>query len=404
LYASIPAIQVKGFTMTEVVIVSAARTPVGSFNGAFATLPAHELGRAAITAALSRAGVETKAVDEVVMGQVLTAAGGQNPGRQAAVAAGIPFETPAWLVNQLCGSGLRAVALGYQAIVNGDAQIVVAGGQESMSQAPHAAHLRSGVKMGGLEFTDTMLKDGLWDAFHGYHMGVTAENVARQWQITREQQDAFAVASQNKAEAARKAGRFNDEIVPVVIKERKGERSIDRDDYIRDGVTYDSVSALKPVFQKDGSVTAANASGINDGAAAMVLMTAAAAKSRGLKPLARIASWAHAGVDPAIMGSGPIPASRAALKKAGWTVSDLDLIEANEAFAAQACAVNKDMGWDPAKVNVNGGAIAIGHPIGASGARILTTLLFEMQKRDAKKGLATLCIGGGMGIAMCVER
>ncbi len=390
--------------MTEVVIVSAARTPVGSFNGAFANLPAHELGRAAIAAALSRAGVEGKAVDEVVMGQVLTAAGGQNPGRQAAVAAGIPFETPAWLVNQLCGSGLRAVALGYQAIVNGDAHIVVAGGQESMSQAPHAAHLRSGVKMGGLEFTDTMLKDGLWDAFHGYHMGVTAENVARQWQITREQQDAFAVASQNKAEAARKAGRFNDEIVPVVIKERKGERSIDRDEYIRDGVTYDSVRALKPAFQKDGSVTAANASGINDGAAALVLMTAAAAKAHGLKPLARIASWAHAGVDPAIMGSGPIPASRAALKKAGWAVSDLDLIEANEAFAAQACAVNKDMGWDPAKVNVNGGAIAIGHPIGASGARVLTTLLFEMQKRDAKKGLATLCIGGGMGIAMCVER
>ncbi len=390
--------------MTEVVIVSAARTPVGSFNGALANLPAHELGRAAIIAALSRAGVEGNAVDEVVLGQVLTAAGGQNPGRQAAVAAGIPFETPAWLVNQLCGSGLRAVALGYQAIVNGDARIVVAGGQESMSQAPHAAHLRNGVKMGGLEFTDTMLKDGLWDAFHGYHMGVTAENVARQWQITREQQDAFAVASQNKAEAARKAGRFNDEIVPVVVKERKGERNVDRDEYIRDGVTYDSVSGLKPVFQKDGSVTAANASGINDGAAAMVLMTTAAAKDRGLKPLARIASWAHAGVDPAIMGSGPIPASRAALKKAGWTVSDLDLIEANEAFAAQACAVNKDMGWDPAKVNVNGGAIAIGHPIGASGARILTTLLFEMQKRDARKGLATLCIGGGMGIAMCVER
>ncbi len=390
--------------MTEVVIVSAARTPVGSFNGALANLPAHELGRAAIIAALSRAGVEGNAVDEVVLGQVLTAAGGQNPGRQAAVAAGIPFETPAWLVNQLCGSGLRAVALGYQAIVNGDARIVVAGGQESMSQAPHAAHLRNGVKMGGLEFTDTMLKDGLWDAFHGYHMGVTAENVARQWQITREQQDAFAVASQNKAEAARKAGRFNDEIVPVVVKERKGERNVDRDEYIRDGVTYDSVSGLKPVFQKDGSVTAANASGINDGAAAMVLMTTAAAKDRGLKPLARIASWAHAGVDPAIMGSGPIPASRTALKKAGWTVSDLDLIEANEAFAAQACAVNKDMGWDPAKVNVNGGAIAIGHPIGASGARILTTLLFEMQKRDARKGLATLCIGGGMGIAMCVER
>ncbi|MDE2462162.1 MAG: acetyl-CoA C-acetyltransferase [Alphaproteobacteria bacterium] len=390
--------------MTEVVIVSAARTPVGSFNGAFAALPAHELGRVAIVGALSRAGVEAKAVDEVVMGQVLTAAEGQNPGRQASVAAGIPFETPAWLVNQLCGSGLRAVALGFQAIVNGDARIVVAGGQESMSQAPHAAHLRGGVKMGGLEFTDTMLKDGLWDAFHGYHMGVTAENVARQWQITREQQDAFAVASQNKAEAARRSGRFKDEIVPVVVKDRKAERSIDRDEYIRDGVTYESVSGLKPVFQKDGSVTAANASGINDGAAALVLMRAEDAASRGLKPLARIASWAHAGVDPAIMGTGPIPASRAALKKAGWSVADLDLIEANEAFAAQACAVNKDMGWDPDKVNVNGGAIAIGHPIGASGARVLTTLLFEMQKRDAHKGLATLCIGGGMGIAMCVER
>ncbi len=390
--------------MTDVVIVSAARTPVGSFNGALAALPAHELGRVAIAGALARAGVEGKDVSEVVMGQILTAAQGQNPGRQAAMNAGIPFETPAWLVNQLCGSGLRAVALGYQAILNGDATIVVAGGQELMSQAQHAAHLRNGTKMGALEFTDTMLKDGLIDAFHGYHMGVTAENVAREWQITREQQDKFAVASQNKAEAARKSGRFKDEIVPVTIKTRKGETIVDTDEYIRDGVTYEGISGLKPAFAKDGTVTAANASGINDGAAALVLMTAEEAKARGLTPLARIASWAHAGVDPALMGSGPIPASRAALKKAGWEVSDLDLVEANEAFAAQACAVNKDMGWDTAKVNVNGGAIAIGHPIGASGARVLTTLLFEMQKRDAKKGLATLCIGGGMGIAMCVER
>jgi len=390
--------------MSDVVIVSAARTPVGSFNGALAALPAHELGRVAIQAALARADVAGKDVSEVVMGQILTAAQGQNPGRQAAINAGIPFETPAWLVNQLCGSGLRAVALGYQAILNGDASIVVAGGQESMSQANHAAHLRSGTKMGALEFTDTMLKDGLWDAFHGYHMGVTAENVAREWQITREEQDKFAVASQNKAEAARKSGRFKDEIAPVTIKERKGERVVDTDEYIRDGVTYESISGLKPAFAKDGTVTAANASGINDGAAALVLMSAKEAQARGLKPLARIASWAHAGVDPALMGSGPIPASRAALAKAGWQASDLDLVEANEAFAAQACAVNKDMGWDTSKVNVNGGAIAIGHPIGASGARVLTTLLYEMGKRDAKKGLATLCIGGGMGIAMCVER
>ena len=390
--------------MSDVVIVSAARTPVGSFNGALAALPAHDLGRVAIAAALARADVAGKDVSEVVMGQILTAAQGQNPGRQAAMNAGIPFETPAWLVNQLCGSGLRAVALGYQAIVNGDARIVVAGGQESMSQAQHAAHLRSGTKMGALEFTDTMLKDGLWDAFHGYHMGVTAENVAREWQITREEQDKFAVASQNKAEAARKAGRFKDEIAPVTIKTRKGETVVDTDEYIRDGVTYEGIAGLKPAFQKDGTVTAANASGINDGAAALVLMTAEEAKARGLAPLARIASWAHAGVDPALMGSGPIPASRAALARAGWQTSDLDLIEANEAFAAQACAVNKDMGWDTTKVNVNGGAIAIGHPIGASGARVLTTLLFEMQKRDAKKGLATLCIGGGMGIALCVER
>ena len=390
--------------MPDIVIASAARTPVGSFNGAFANVPAHDLGKAAILAAIARAEVAPKDVSEVILGQILTAAQGQNPARQASVNAGIPFETPAWIVNQLCGSGLRAVALGYQQIANGDASIVVAGGQESMSQAPHAAYLRAGQKMGALEFTDTMLKDGLWDAFHGYHMGVTAENVAREWQITREQQDRFAVASQNKAEAARKSGRFKDEIAPVTVKERKGERVIDTDEFIRDGVTYDGVSGLKPAFQKDGTVTAANASGINDGAAAVVLMTDKEARARGLKPLARIASWAHAGVDPALMGSGPIPASRAALKKAGWQASDLDLVEANEAFAAQACAVNKDMGWDTAKVNVNGGAIAIGHPIGASGARVLTTLLYEMGKRDAKKGLATLCIGGGMGIAMCVER
>jgi acetyl-CoA C-acetyltransferase len=390
--------------MTDVVIVSGARTPVGSFNGAFATLPGHELGKVAIKAALERAGVPAKDVSEVILGQILTGAQGQNPGRQASVNAGVPYEIPAWLVNQLCGSGLRAVALGYQAILNGDSSVVVAGGQESMSQAPHAAYLRAGQKMGALEFADTMLKDGLWDAFHGYHMGVTAENVAREWQITREAQDHFAVASQNKAEAARKSGRFRDEIAPVTIKERKGERVVDTDEYIRDGVTYESVSGLKPAFQKDGTVTAANASGINDGAAAVVLMSGKEAQARGLKPLARIASWAHAGVDPAVMGSGPIPSSRAALRKAGWSAGDLDLVEANEAFAAQACAVNKDMGWDTSKVNVNGGAIAIGHPIGASGARVLVTLLFEMQKRDAKKGLATLCIGGGMGIAMCVER
>jgi acetyl-CoA C-acetyltransferase len=377
---------------------------VGSFNGAFATVAAHELGKIAIKAALERAGVAPKDISEVILGQILTAAEGQNPGRQASIAAGIPVETPAWLVNQLCGSGLRAVALGFQAILNGDSSVVVAGGQESMSQAPHAAYLRAGQKMGNVEFVDTMLKDGLWDAFHGYHMGVTAENVAREWQITREAQDQFAVASQNKAEAARKSGRFKDEIAPVTVKERKGERVVDTDEFIRDGVTYDAVSGLKPAFQKDGTVTAANASGINDGAAAVVLMSGKDAQARGLKPLARIVSWGHAGVDPAVMGSGPIPASRLALKKAGWNAADLDLVEANEAFAAQACAVNKDMGWDTSKVNVNGGAIAIGHPIGASGGRVLVTLLYEMQKRDAKKGLATLCIGGGMGIAMCVER
>jgi acetyl-CoA C-acetyltransferase len=390
--------------MTEVVIVSAARTPVGSFNGAFAAVPAHDLGKTAIAAALSRAKLAPKDVSEVILGQILTAAQGQNPARQASINAGIPVEAPAWIVNQLCGSGLRAVALGYQQIMGGDASIVVAGGQESMSQAPHAAYLRAGQKMGGLELIDTMLKDGLIDAFHGYHMGITAENVAREWQITREQQDQFAVASQNKAEAARKAGRFKDEIAPVTVKERKGEKVIDTDEFIRDGVTYDGISGLKPAFQKDGTVTAANASGINDGAAAVVLMSAKEADSRGLKPLARIASWATVGVDPAVMGTGPIPASRLALKKAGWSIGDLDLIEANEAFAAQACAVNKELGWDPSKVNVNGGAIAIGHPIGASGARVLVTLLFEMEKRNAKKGLATLCIGGGMGVAMCVER
>ncbi|MBV9989827.1 MAG: acetyl-CoA C-acetyltransferase [Alphaproteobacteria bacterium] len=390
--------------MEDVVIVSAARTPVGSFNGAFANVAAHELGRIAIKEALARAKVDGKDVSETIMGQILTAAQGQNPARQASMNAGIPFETPAWIVNQLCGSGLRAVALGYQAILNGDAKVVVAGGQESMSQAPHAAYLRAGQKMGGLEFVDTMLKDGLIDAFHGYHMGVTAENVAQRWQITREMQDKFAVASQNKAEAARKAGRFKDEIVPVTIKGRKGDTVVDTDEFIRDGVTYEGISGLKPAFDKNGTVTAANASGINDGAAALVLMSADEAQARAIAPLARIASWATVGVDPAVMGSGPIPASKKALERAGWKASDLDLVEANEAFAAQACAVNQDMGWDTNKVNVNGGAIAIGHPIGASGARVLVTLLHEMHKRDAHKGLATLCIGGGMGIALCVER
>jgi acetyl-CoA C-acetyltransferase len=391
--------------MTEIVIVSATRTAVGSFNGTLGALPAHELGKVAIKEALHRAKVDAKEVSEVIMGQILAAGQGQNPARQASIHAGVPVEVPAWGVNQLCGSGLRSVALGFNAIRNGDAAIVVAGGQESMSQAPHAQYLRGGQKMGDLSFVDTMIKDGLWDAFNGYHMGNTAENVAREWQITREQQDAFAVASQNKAEAARKAGKFKDEIVPVVIKEKKGEKTFDTDEFIRDGVTYDGIKDLRPAFIKEGgTVTAANASGINDGAAALVLMTAAEAAKRGLKPLAMIKSWAQAGVDPKVMGSGPIPASRAALKKAGWSVGDLDLVEANEAFAAQACAVNKDMGWDPARVNVNGGAIAIGHPIGASGARVLTTLLYEMQRRNSKKGLATLCIGGGMGIAMCVER
>src|SRR5579872_7077481 len=388
----------------DVVIVSAARTPVGSFNGAFATLPAHDLGAVAIKAALERAGIEPGRVSEVIMGQILTAAQGQNPARQASISAGIPVESPAWGVNQLCGSGLRTVALGYQALLNGDSQIVVAGGQESMSMAPHAQYLRGGVKMGSLELVDTMIKDGLWDAFNGYHMGNTAENVTKQWQITRQQQDEFAAASQQKAEAAMKSGRFKDEITPYTIKGRKGDVVVDTDDYPKSGVTVDSIAKLRPAFEKDGTVTAANASGINDGAAAVVLMLASQAAKEGKTPLARIASWAQAGVDPKIMGTGPIPASRAALQKAGWKTSDLDLIEANEAFAAQACAVNKDLGWDTSKVNVNGGAIAIGHPIGASGARVLVTLLHEMQKRDSKKGLATLCIGGGMGIAMCLER
>ncbi|GEC15782.1 acetyl-CoA C-acetyltransferase [Nitrobacter winogradskyi] len=388
----------------DVVIVSAARTPVGSFNGALATTPAHALGAVAIKAALERAGIEPGRVSEVIMGQILTAAQGQNPARQASIGAGIPVESPAWGVNQLCGSGLRTVALGYQAILNGDSDIVVAGGQESMSMAPHAQHLRGGVKMGNLELIDTMIRDGLWDAFNGYHMGNTAENVARQYQITRQQQDEFAAASQNKAEAAQKAGRFKDEIVSVTVKNRKGDIVVDTDEYPKAGVTADSIGKLRPAFEKDGTVTAANASGINDGAAAVVLMSAAQAAKEGKTPLARIVSWAHAGVDPKIMGTGPIPASRAALKKAGWAIGDLDLIEANEAFAAQACAVNKDLGWDTSRVNVNGGAIALGHPVGASGARVLVTLLHEMQKRDARKGLATLCIGGGMGIAMCVER
>ncbi len=388
----------------DIVIVSATRTPVGSFNGAFASIPAHQLGAVAIQAALERAGIEPGRVSEVIMGQILTAAQGQNPARQASIAAGIPVESPAWGVNQLCGSGLRSVALGYQALRNGDSEVVVAGGQESMSMAPHAQYLRAGVKMGSLDLVDTMIKDGLWDAFNGYHMGNTAENVAKQYQITRQQQDEFAVASQNKAEAAQKAGRFKDEIVPVTVKSRKGDIIVSDDEYPRHGATLETMTKLRPAFEKDGTVTAGNASGINDGAAAVVLMTAAQAAKEGKTPLARIVSWAQAGVDPAIMGTGPIPASRAALKKAGWKIEDLDLIEANEAFAAQASAVNKDLGWDPAKVNVNGGAIAIGHPIGASGARVLVTLLHEMQKRDSKKGLATLCIGGGMGIAMCIER
>jgi acetyl-CoA C-acetyltransferase len=388
----------------DVVIVSAARTPIGSFNGGLSSLTGAQLGAIALGAAMNRAGVEPGEVDEVVLGHVLTAAQGQNTARQAAMAAGIPQERTAYAINQVCGSGLRAVALASQAIKAGDSAIVVAGGQESMSGATHAAHLRNGQKMGDLNFIDTMIKDGLWDAFNGYHMGTTAENVAQKWQITREQQDEFAAASQQKAEAAQKGGRFKDEIVPVTIKGRKGDTVVEADEYPRHGTTAAILGGLRPAFSKDGTVTAGNASGLNDGAAALVVMSADTAAKRGLKPLARIASWATAGVDPAVMGSGPIPSSRRALEKAGWKVADLDLIEANEAFAAQACAVNKDLGWDTSKVNVNGGAIALGHPIGASGARVLTTLLHEMQKRDAKKGLATLCIGGGMGIAMCVER
>ncbi|QEL25507.1 acetyl-CoA C-acetyltransferase [Bosea sp. F3-2] len=389
---------------SDIVIVGAARTAVGAFNGAFANTPAHELGAIAIKEALQRAKVEAAEVDELVMGQVLAAGQGQNPARQAAIAAGIPQEKTAWGLNQLCGSGLRTVAIGLQQIANGDADIIVAGGMESMSLAPHAAYMRAGTKMGDLKFVDTMIKDGLWDAFHGYHMGTTAENVATKYQISREEQDRFAVGSQNKAEAAQKAGRFKDEIVPVTISTRKGDIIVDTDEYPRHGATLEAMAKLKPAFSKDGTVTAGNASGLNDGAAALVIMTAKEAARRGLTPLARIASWATAGVDPAIMGTGPIPSTRKALEKAGWKVGDLDLVEANEAFAAQALAVNKDLGWNPDIVNVNGGAIAIGHPIGASGARVLVTLLHEMAKRDAKKGLATLCIGGGMGVAMAVER
>ena len=389
---------------TEVVIVSAARTPVGSFLGGLSSLPASKLGEIAIKAALERAGVSAADVDEVILGQVLQAGAGQGPARQAAIGAGLPNETPAWSLNQLCGSGLRAVALGYQQILQGDARIVVAGGQESMSLAPHAQYLRGGQKMGAVELADTMLKDGLIDAFHGYHMGQTAENIADKWEITREAQDAFAVASQNKAEAAQKAGRFDDEIVPVTIPGKKGDTVVDKDEYIRHGATLEAMEKLRPAFVKTGSVTAANASGLNDGAAALVLMSADDAKARGLEPLARIVSWASAGVDPSIMGTGPVPASKKALEKAGWTVADLDLIESNEAFAAQSLCVVKELGLDPAKVNVNGGAIAIGHPIGASGARILTTLLHELKRSGGKRGLATLCIGGGMGVALCVER
>jgi acetyl-CoA C-acetyltransferase len=394
--------------MTEqsnpVVIASIARTPVGAFNGGLSTLAADALGAVAIAEALKRAGVPAGDVSEVIMGQILTAGQGQNPARQASIGAGIPVETPAWGVNQLCGSGLRAVALGHQAIANGDSAIVVAGGQENMSQAPHCLHMRNGTKLGPASMSDTMIVDGLWDAFNDYHMGTTAENVAEQWQITREDQDNFAAASQAKAEAARKDGRFDDEIVAVTVKSRKGETIVERDEYPRPDTSFESLQALRPAFAKDGTVTAGNASGINDGAAAAVLMSAAEAETRGITPLARIVSWAQAGVDPAIMGTGPIPASRAALERAGWSIDDLDLIEANEAFAAQACAVNKELGWDTERVNVNGGAIALGHPIGASGARVLSTLLYEMSRRDARRGLATLCIGGGMGIAMCVAR
>ncbi|WP_113241727.1 acetyl-CoA C-acetyltransferase [Pararhizobium sp.] len=388
----------------SIVIASAGRTAVGSFNGSFANTPAHELGAAVIKGVLERAGVAAAEVDEVILGQVLSAGEGQNPARQAAMKAGIPQEATAWGMNQLCGSGLRAVALGMQQIATGDAKIIVAGGMESMSMAPHCAHLRGGVKMGDFKMIDTMIKDGLTDAFYGYHMGTTAENVAKKWQLSREDQDVFALGSQNKAEAAQKAGRFADEIIPFIVKGRKGDVTVDQDEYIRHGATLESMTKLRPAFDKEGTVTAANASGLNDGAAATLLMTEAEAGRRGIQPLARIVSWATAGVDPQIMGTGPIPASRKALEKAGWSVADLELVEANEAFAAQACAVNKDLGWDTSIVNVNGGAIAIGHPIGASGARVLNTLLFEMKRRGVSKGLATLCIGGGMGVAMCVER
>jgi acetyl-CoA C-acetyltransferase len=390
--------------MTNVVIASAARTPVGSFNGAFANIPAHDLGAAVLEALVARAGIDKGEVSETILGQVLTAGQGQNPARQAHINAGLPKESAAWSINQVCGSGLRAVALGAQHIMLGDADIVAAGGQENMSLSPHVANLRQGQKMGDMSFIDSMIRDGLWDAFNGYHMGNTAENVAQQWQISRDMQDEFAVASQNKAEAAQKAGRFADEIVPYTVKTRKGDTVVEHDEYIRHGATLDAMAKLRPAFSKDGTVTAGNASGLNDGAAGVLLMTAEAAEKRGIEPLARIAAYATAGLDPSIMGVGPIHASRKALAKAGWKVEDLDLVEANEAFAAQACAVNKDMGWDPAIVNVNGGAIAIGHPIGASGARVLNTLLFEMKRRGAKKGLATLCIGGGMGVALCVER
>lgn len=390
--------------MTHVVIASAARTAVGSFSGAFVNTPAHDLGTAVLEALVARAGVDKSEVSETILGQVLTAGQGQNPARQAHINAGLPIESAAWGINQVCGSGLRAIALGAQHILLGDADIVAAGGQENMSLSPHVANLRAGQKMGDMSFIDCMIRDGLWDAFNGYHMGVTAENVAKKWEITREMQDIFAVASQNKAEAAQKAGKFVDEIIPFIVKTRKGETTVDADEYIRHGATIEAMQKLRPAFDREGSVTAANASGLNDGAAGALLMSAANAEKRGIEPLARIASYATAGLDPSIMGMGPVHASKKALAKAGWKASDLDLVEANEAFAAQACAVNKDMGWDPEIVNVNGGAIAIGHPIGASGARVLNTLLFEMKRRDAKKGLATLCIGGGMGVALCVER
>jgi len=388
----------------DIVIVGAVRTPVGAFNGAFGTMPAHELGKVAIKAAIDRTGVEASRVSEVILGQILQAGQGQGPARQASINAGIPVEVPAWSVNQLCGSGLRAVALGFQGILNGDSEIAIVGGQESMSMAPHCAYLRGGVKMGNFEMVDTMIKDGLWEAFNGYHMGNTAENVARQWQITRAQQDAFAVASQNKTEAAQKAGKFKDEIVPVTVKSRKGDIIVDTDEYPKHGTTLEAISKLRPAFDKEGTVTAASASGINDGAAAVVLMKASEAARLGKTPLARIVSWAQAGVDPKIMGTGPIPASRAALKKAGWTIGDLDLVEANEAFAAQACAVNKDLGWDTNKVNVNGGAIALGHPLGATGAMILGTALDELERTGRSTALITLCIGGGMGTATIIER